>query len=253
MIIKKEYKIAAMCEELKATMEEATKKNKYCSFCEIGILFLRDILDVLEEVKEREEKTLVFAELENGTKTSGYYSTEEAGKALKKTIEEINKKSCFGNYQDVYMCTHCIDCEKCREETDKTKKSEDKNCKVDNKDVPEYLQQKCDECFYKDYKLCGCKYNSGEGFCPFRPLCFTNYGRDNIAKCIGCAFGEECEFKSNKKAPSKKEPKLREEWEERVKHAEKCYARYEVEKSKEKCDIEFDEEDICCQWCDGFL
>lgn len=157
MIIKKEYKIKAMCEELKASIEEARNKNN--SFCEMGILFLHDILEVLEEIEAKtEEKTLVFAELENGTRTSGYYSTEEAGKALKKVIEKVNeeeqkqscfgchingsgkcnlciyerkcmiateerkqeeakKKSCFGNYQDCYMCTHCIDYEGCSEET----------------------------------------------------------------------------------------------------------------------------------------
>lgn len=129
MIIKKEYKIAAMCEELKATMEEATKKNKYCSFCEIGILFLRDILDVLEEVKEREEKTLVFAELEDGTKTSGYYSTEEAGKALKKVIEKVNeeeqKQSCFGcHINGSEKCNLCIYERKCMIATDERKQEE---------------------------------------------------------------------------------------------------------------------------------
>lgn len=31
--------------------------------------------------------------------------------------KEDNKKSCFGNYRDCYICTHCIDCKKCREET----------------------------------------------------------------------------------------------------------------------------------------
>lgn len=265
MIIKKEYKIETMCEELKETIEEAYNKNN--SFCEMGILFLRDILEVLEEVKAKtEEKTLVFAELENGTRTSGYYSTEEAGKALKKVIEKVNegelkkdcfgchingnekcnlciyerkcmtetekndKKSCFGNYQDVYMCRNCDQIKECI-----TKLNKEKNCTVDNKGVMEHLQQKCDECFFKDYELCECTNNSGSGFCPFRPLCFMNYGRDNISKCIGCIFGEECEWKSNNKAPSKKEPKLRKEWEERVKHAEKCYTKYKVEKAKKEC------------------
>lgn len=163
MIIKKEYKIATMCEELKATMEEAYNKNN--SFCEIGISFLRDVLDVLEEVKEREEKTLVFAELENGTKTSGYYSTEEAGKALKKTIEEVNKKSCFGNYQDVYMCTHCIDCEKCREYREEFMKKlfekQDNNCnneyKINKKGVPD-----CYNCYDdKDLECNNCEEREG--------------------------------------------------------------------------------------------
>jgi hypothetical protein len=229
MIIKKEYKIKAMREELKASIEEACNKNN--SFCEMGILFLRDILEVLEEVEAKtEEKTLVFAEFENGTRTSGYYSTEEAGKALKKVIEEVNKKSCFGNYQDVYMCRNCDQIEECIKKLNK-----DKNCTVNNKGVPEHLQQKCDECFFKDYELCECINNSGSGFCPFRPLCFMNYGRDNISKCRGCAFREECEWKSNNKAPSKKEPKLLKEWEERAKHAEKCYTKYKVEKAKKKC------------------
>lgn len=140
---------------------------------------LRDAHDVIAQfMKERYGKTLAFAELEDEKKASGYYSAEEAGKALKKAIEKVN---------------------------------EEENCTVDNKGVPEHLQQKCDECFFKDYELCECTNNSGSGFCPFRPLCFMNYGRDNISKCIGCTFGEECEWKSNKKAPSKKEPKLRKE------------------------------------------
>ena len=128
MIIKKEYKIEVMCEELKATIEEAYNKNN--SFCEMGILFLRDILEVLEEVKAKtEEKTLVFAELENGTKTSGYYSTEEAGKALKKVIEKVNeeeqKQSCFGSHiNGSEKCNLCIYERKCMIATDERKLEE---------------------------------------------------------------------------------------------------------------------------------
>lgn len=128
MIIKKEYKIEVMCEELKATIEEACNKNN--SFCEMGILFLRDILEVLEEVKAKtEEKTLVFAEFENGTRTSGYYSTEEAGKALKKVIEEVNKEeqkqSCFGcHINGSEKCNLCIYERKCMIATDERKEEE---------------------------------------------------------------------------------------------------------------------------------
>lgn len=261
---------------------------------------LRDAHDVIAQfMKEREEKTLVFAELENGTKTSGYYTTEEAGKALKKTIEEVNKsktksegalkqdcfgchvngdrkcslcvyerkcmietekvdkKSCFGNYQDVYMCTHCIDYEKCREETDKTKQSKYKNCTVNSKGVAEHLQQKCDECFYKDYELCKCTHNSGEGFCPFRPLCFMNYERDNVLKCCTCDFKEECAWKRDTMKMGKtniKEPKLKKDWEEIEKYSEKCYSRYKAMKEKQDrtCGIIFNEEDTCCTWCDEY-
>ena len=153
MIIKKEYKIADMCEELKATIEEAYNKNN--SFCEMGILFLRDILEVLEEVKAKtEEKTLVFAELENGTKTSGYYSTEEAGKALKKVIEKVNEEEqkecikkllekqdnncnneykinkkgvpdCYNCYDDKDLeCNNCEAMEGCKIATDERKQEE---------------------------------------------------------------------------------------------------------------------------------
>lgn len=193
MIIKKEYKIADMCEELKATIEEAYNKNN--SFCEMGILFLRDILEVLEEVKAKtEEKTLVFAELENGTKTSGYYSTEEAGKALKKVIEKVNeeeqkqscfgchingsekcdlciyerkcmietekndKKSCFGNYQDVYMCRNCDQIKECIK---KLLEKQDNNCnneyKINKKGVPD-----CYNCYDdKDLECNNCEAMEG--------------------------------------------------------------------------------------------
>lgn len=123
MKIEKEYKIETMCEELYESIQEAYDKNN--SFCEMGILFLRDILEVLEEVKAKtEEKTLVFAELENGTRTSGYYSTEEAGKALKKIIEKVNeeeqKQSCFGcHINGNEKCNLCIYERKCMTETEK--------------------------------------------------------------------------------------------------------------------------------------
>lgn len=193
MIIKKEYKIKAMCEELKASIEEACNKNN--SFCEIGILFLRDILEVLEEVEAKtEEKELVFAELEDGTKTSGYYSTEEAGKALKKVIEKVNeeeqkqscygchingsekcdlciyerkcmietekndKKSCFGNYQDVYMCRNC---DKIKECIKKLLEKQDNNCnneyKINKKGVPD-----CYNCYDdKDLECNNCEAREG--------------------------------------------------------------------------------------------
>lgn len=177
MIIKKEYKIEVMCEELKATIQEACNKNN--SFCEMGILFLRDILEVLEEVKEKtKEKTLVFAELENGTRTSGYYSTEEAGKALKKIIEKVNeeelKRDCFGCHTNGNeKCNLCIYEKECMIETEKADKKS----------------------------------------------CFGNY--QDVYMCRNCDQIKECIKKL-------------------------------LEKQESTCDVEFDEEDICCQWCDGF-
>lgn len=177
MIIKKEYKIEAMCEELYEIIQEAYNKNN--SFCEIGILFLRDILEVLEEIKAKtEEKTLVFAELEDGTKTNGYYSTEEAGKALKKVIEKVNeeelKQDCFGcHINGNGKCNLCIYEKECMIETEKADKKS----------------------------------------------CFGNY--QDVYMCRNCDQIKECIKKL-------------------------------LEKQESTCDVEFDEEDICCQWCDGF-
>lgn len=197
------------------------------------------IYDVLEETQIREEKhqtlesACTFMEMEDGTQTNEfeYYNN------IEKTIEEGSDD---WNTTRKQMELH----EKM------TKMVANFQKERENK-----LQQKCDECFFKDYELCECMNNSGSEFCSFRPLCFMNYGRDNISKCISCTFGDECEWKSNNKAPSKKEPKLRKEWEKRVKHAKKCYSRYEVEKAKKECPsfgVLKDINVLTCQWCDAY-
>ena len=140
---------------------------------------LRDAHDVIAQlIKEREEKTLVFAELENGTKTSGYYSTEEAGKALKKVIEKVNeeelKRDCFG-------------------------------CHING-------NEKCNLCIYE--KECMIETEKAD-----KKSCFGNY--QDVYMCRNCDQIKECIKKL-------------------------------LEKQESTCDVEFDEEDICCQWCDGF-
>jgi hypothetical protein len=90
---------------------------------------LRDAHDVIAQfMKERDEKTLVFAKLEDGTKASGYYSTEEARKALKKTIEKVNKKGvpdCYNCYDDKDLeCNNCEAMEGCKIATDERKQEE---------------------------------------------------------------------------------------------------------------------------------
>ena len=90
---------------------------------------LRDAHDVIAQfMKERYGKTLTFAGLEDGTKASGYYSTEEAGKALKKTIEKVNKKGvpdCYNCYDDKDLeCNNCEEREGCKIATDERKQEE---------------------------------------------------------------------------------------------------------------------------------
>lgn len=140
---------------------------------------LRDAHDVIAQfMKERYGKTLAFAELEDEKKASGYYSAEEAGKALKKVIEEVNKEeqkqSCFGcHINGGEKCNLCIYERKCMIETEKNDKKS----------------------------------------------CFGNY--QDVYMCRNCDQIKECIKKL-------------------------------LEKQESTCDVEFDEEDICCQWCDGF-
>lgn len=91
---------------------------------------LRDAHDVIAQfMKERYGKTLEFAELEDKKKASGYYSAEEAGKALKKVNEKVNeeeqKQYCFGcHINGGKKCNLCIYERKCMIETDKRKEEE---------------------------------------------------------------------------------------------------------------------------------
>lgn len=54
---------------------------------------------------------------DKGLECNNCKNKESCVEDTEKRKEEDNKKSCFGNYRDCYMCTHCIDCKKCREET----------------------------------------------------------------------------------------------------------------------------------------
>lgn len=54
---------------------------------------------------------------DKGLNCNNCKSKESCVEDTEKRKEEGNEKSCFGNYRDCYMCTHCIDCEKCKEET----------------------------------------------------------------------------------------------------------------------------------------
>ena len=77
-----------------------------------------------------------------------------------KEKEEAKKKSCFGSYQDCYMCTHCADYEKCKKETAKIKSGEDKveiNSKPERSDCCR-INGRVPVCY-------GCYYEKGL-YCP---------------------------------------------------------------------------------------
>lgn len=136
MVIKKQYNIGQLAEQLQTEVE---KSKKYNGVVKLDILTANNILDVLNETNRREQKhqtlesALTFIEKEDGTQTNememhnkqklpdciGMYSESKNPKycgrcekeLLCKIIEEHNKKpECFGRYY--INCKQCdnIDC-----------------------------------------------------------------------------------------------------------------------------------------------
>ena len=100
MVIRKQYNIGQLAEQLQTEVEKSKKSN---TLVRLDILTANSILDVLNETNKREQKnhtlesTLTFIEKEDGTQTN--------------LMEEHNKKpECFGRYY--INCKQCdnIDC-----------------------------------------------------------------------------------------------------------------------------------------------
>lgn len=137
MVIKKEYNIEQLAEQLQNEIENSKKYNRVVK---LDILTANDILDVLNETNKREQKhqTLEsacnFIEMEDGTQTNEMelHNKKDANGNILRSIdchlEELeDNRNCFGYcVEDDYICTHCADYEKCRKETDKIKSSGDK-------------------------------------------------------------------------------------------------------------------------------
>lgn len=108
MVIKKQYNIGQLAEQLQTEVE---KSKKYNGVVKLDILTANNILDVLNETNRMEQKhqtlesALTFIEKEDGTQTN--------------LMEEHNKKQeCFGKYdEDDLDCLMCACGDKCLKET----------------------------------------------------------------------------------------------------------------------------------------
>lgn len=105
MVIRKQYDIGQLVEQLQTEIENSKK----CSVVKIDILTANDILEVLQETHRREQKhqtlesALTFVEKEDGTKTN-LMETEEV---------------CFGCFdEDDIGCGMCDCMEQCKEVTE---------------------------------------------------------------------------------------------------------------------------------------
>lgn len=114
MVIRKQYNIGWLAEQLQTEVE---KSKKYNGVVKLDILTANNILDVLNETNRREQKhqtlesALTFIEKEGGTQTN--------------LMEEHNKKpECFGRYKkndNWEICEECpyeMQCYMRKEETE---------------------------------------------------------------------------------------------------------------------------------------
>lgn len=100
MVIRKQYSIGQLVEQLQTEVE---KSKKYNGVVKLDILTANNILDVLNETNRREQKhqtlesALTFIEKEDGTQTN--------------LMEEHNKKpECFGRYKKNDNWEICEEC-----------------------------------------------------------------------------------------------------------------------------------------------
>lgn len=100
MVIRKQYNIGQLAEQLQTEVE---KSKKYNGVVKLDILTANNILDVLNEINRREQKhqtlesALTFIENEDRTQTN--------------LMEEHNKKpECFGRYKKNDNWEVCEEC-----------------------------------------------------------------------------------------------------------------------------------------------
>lgn len=111
MVIRKQYNIGQLAEQLQTEVE---KSKKYNGVVKLDILTANNILDVLNETNRREQKhqtlesALTFIEKEDGTQTN-------------LMEEQTNEPVCFGCYdEDDIECCNCMCGDKCLKETEQS-------------------------------------------------------------------------------------------------------------------------------------
>lgn len=149
MVIRKQYNIGQLAEQLQTEVE---KSKKYNGVVKLDILTANNILDVLNETNRREQKhqtlesALTFIEKEDGTQTNememhnkdempdcysmitGSYEICERCRHNKSCVYRVRKKEdktkqtnepvCFGKYdENDLVCLMCSCGDKCLRET----------------------------------------------------------------------------------------------------------------------------------------
>lgn len=136
MVIRKQYNIGQLVEQLQTEVE---KSKKYNGVVKLDILTANNILEVLQETHRREQKhqtlerELAFIEKEDGTQTNlmeaktkcfGCFDGNDIECCMcddmKQCEEETNRKpDCFGkeyHKRNVFGCRTCKHAEKCAEQ-----------------------------------------------------------------------------------------------------------------------------------------
>lgn len=122
MKIEKEYNIKQLSNILKTNIAKYQVKPSFKTVS-LDILTAQQIVDVLETVASWEKDKANEMELHNKKDANG-----NTLRSIDCHLEELeDNRNCFGYcVEDDYMCTHCVDYEKCRKETNKIKSSGDK-------------------------------------------------------------------------------------------------------------------------------
>ena len=152
MVIRKQYNIGRLAEQLQTEVE---KSKKYNGVVKLDILTANNILDVLNETNRREQKhqtlesALTFIEKEDGTQTN--------------LMEEHNKKpECFGRYY--INCKQCDNID-CNVRTDCISTTKGNKRKLNEGSITEQKTEYCG--------------------------CFGKYDQNDL-DCLMCACGDEC-------------------------------------------------------------
>ena len=184
MVIKKEYNIVQLIEQLQTEIENSKKYNRVVK---LDILIANDILDVLNETNKREQKNQTlesacnFMEMEDGAQTNEMelHNKKDANGNILRSMD------CFGCHIDGDgKCNLCIYERECMNET----KEECEKRKGRNETL-------CDDCLMSGCCTVDCtNEHITEQMLGDLKKCFGKYyGKRPIIVCGTCKYKYQCE------------------------------------------------------------
>lgn len=188
MVIKKEYNIQGLAEELEKEIDDC---EKYNGTVKLDIITALEILEVLLETYRREQKhqTTESALTPYEVETKKLVRTKGDSAEYKKELKESEIPSCFGNYgtEDKEDCT-CVFCEyelSCRRETEQNKRKRRPDCF--NVMCGDF--EACQRCEYRPYCVHEVKEQKTNN--DTAPDCYGCYD-DKDLDCNNCKSKESC-------------------------------------------------------------